>query len=54
MKIMGILGSPRMKGKCAKLVDKALEGAQSAGAEVVRMDLIKKNIKFLFLLLIIQ
>lgn len=46
MKILGILGSPRVKGKCSKLLDKALEGARSAGAKTGNIKLIKKNIKF--------
>ncbi len=46
MKIMGILGSPRVNGKCASLLKKALAGAQSCGAEIKRYDLIKCNIKF--------
>ncbi len=46
MKILGILGSPRVKGKCSRLLDKALEGAKSAGAEISNIKLIKKNIKF--------
>ncbi len=46
MKVMGILGSPRLRGKCAKLLDSALEGAAGKGAETVRVDLIKKNIKY--------
>ena len=46
MKIMGFLGSPRVNGKCAKLLKKALEGAESCGAETKQYDLIKCNIKF--------
>jgi len=46
MKILGFLGSPRVNGKCAKLLKKALEGAESKGAEIKRYDLIKCNIKF--------
>lgn len=34
MKVLGIYGSPRRKGNSDVLLDKALEGAQSAGAEV--------------------
>ena len=46
MKILGFLGSPRVNGKTAKLLKKALEGAESAGAETKRYDLIKCTIKF--------
>ena len=46
MKILGILGSPRVKGKCARLLDKALEGAASTGAETKKFELIKRNITF--------
>lgn len=34
MKVLGIYGSPRKKGNTDQLLDKALEGARSAGAEV--------------------
>ena len=44
MKILGLLGSPRLKGKCSKLLQKALEGAESRGAQIKRFDLIKCNI----------
>ena len=33
MKVLGINGSPRKKGNTAKLVEKALKGAESRGAE---------------------
>ena len=46
MKILGILGNPRLKGKCAKLLNQALEGAKSTGAEIEVFNLIKKDIKF--------
>lgn len=46
MKILGILGSPRTNGNCAKLLKKALEGAASTGAETVLFELIKKDLKF--------
>ncbi|MCP4714146.1 MAG: flavodoxin family protein, partial [Deltaproteobacteria bacterium] len=46
MKIMGILGSPRVNGKCASLLKKALAGAESCGAETKRYDLITCNIRF--------
>ena len=44
MKILGLLGSPRLNGKCSKLLKKALEGAESKGAKIKRFDLIKCNI----------
>jgi multimeric flavodoxin WrbA len=37
MKVLCIYGSPRRKGNSETLLDKALEGAQSAGAEVIRI-----------------
>jgi len=40
------MGSPRVKGLNAKLIDRALKGAQSKGAETKRYDLIQYNIKF--------
>lgn len=45
MNIIGYLGSPRPKGICARLLDKALEGAVSAGAKVKRVDLIRHDIR---------
>jgi len=45
MNIIGYLGSPRLKGICARLLDKTLEGAASAGATVRRVDIIKQNIR---------
>jgi len=44
MRILGFLGSPRLNGKCSKLLKKALEGARSRGAHTKRFDLIKCNI----------
>ena len=39
MKVLGIYGSPRKKGNTDILLDKVLEGALSAGAEVtLRVD----------------
>ena len=35
MKVLGIYGSPRRKGNSEILLDKALEGAKSSGAEVI-------------------
>ena len=46
MKILGFMGSPRVKGLNAQLIDSALKGAQSKGAETKRFDLIKYNIQF--------
>src|SRR3989304_7984942 len=37
MKVLGIYGSPRKGGNSDQLLDKALEGAKSAGAEVYRI-----------------
>ena len=39
MKIIGVNGSPRLKGNSATLLEKALEGARDAGAETERVDL---------------
>ena len=44
MNILGFLGSPRLNGKCNKLLKKALEGAKSRGAHTKRFDLINCNI----------
>lgn len=46
MQILGFMGSPRVKGLNAQLIDSALKGAQSKGAETKRLDLIKYNIQF--------
>jgi len=46
MKILGILGSPRTNGNCAKLLRKALAGAASTGAQTVLFELINRDIKF--------
>ncbi|MEK7398508.1 MAG: flavodoxin family protein [Candidatus Poribacteria bacterium] len=37
MKVFGIYGSPRRKGNSDVLLDKALEGAESAGAEITKL-----------------
>ncbi|MFH1490867.1 MAG: flavodoxin family protein [Pseudomonadota bacterium] len=37
MKVLGIYGSPRKKGNTDQLLDKALDGAEAAGAEVTRV-----------------
>jgi multimeric flavodoxin WrbA len=44
MKILGFLGSPRLNGNCSKLLRKALDGAESAGAETKLFELINYNI----------
>jgi len=46
VKIIGYMGSPRVKGLNAKLIDTALKGAQSKGADTTRCDLINCNIEF--------
>jgi len=46
MLVLGFLGSPRVNGRCSKLLRKALEGAESRGAVTKRYDLIKLNIKY--------
>jgi multimeric flavodoxin WrbA len=38
-KVLGMLGSPRRNGNAAQLLDAALEGARSVGAETERLDL---------------
>ncbi len=45
MYIVGFLGSPRTKGICSRLMQAALDGAQSNGATVKHFDLIKCNIQ---------
>ena len=37
MKVLGIMGSPRIKGNTDLLLDEALKGAQSQGAEVEKI-----------------
>ncbi|MBI4775497.1 MAG: flavodoxin family protein [Deltaproteobacteria bacterium] len=44
MKVVGIYGSPRKNGNSDVLLDKALEGAQSLGAEVSKLFARKLNI----------
>jgi multimeric flavodoxin WrbA len=46
MYILGFLGSPKVNGHSAKLLKKALAGAESRGATTRRYDLIKHNIKY--------
>ncbi len=47
MKIRGLMGSTRLKGKKAKLLKKALEGAKSAGEKKKRYDIIKMQYQIL-------
>jgi len=44
MKVLGILGSPRVGGNSDILLDQALAGAREAGAEVEKIVLSKKKI----------
>ncbi len=44
MKILGFLGSPRSNGSGSKLLQQALAGAKSAGAETCLFELINLNI----------
>jgi multimeric flavodoxin WrbA len=44
MKILGILGSPRIGGNSDLLLDQALAGAKEAGAEVEKINLCQKKI----------
>ncbi len=44
MKVLGIMGSPRIKGNTDLLLDEALRGAQSQGAEVEKLVVDKLNI----------
>jgi len=46
MLVLGILGSPRGKGTCAKLLNRALEAAASRGADVKKIELINCNIRY--------
>ena len=46
MRILGILGSPRLNGKCSTLLRKSLEGAESKGADAKNVELVKCNIKY--------
>lgn len=45
MKIIGMNGSPRVKGNTAQLLDEVLEYAAENGAETVKHDLNRLNIK---------
>ena len=44
MKVLGIMGSPRIKGNTDLLLDEALKGAQSLGAEVEKITVDKLDI----------
>ncbi len=44
MKVLGIMGSPRIKGNTDLLLDEALRGAKSRGAEVEKLVVDKLNI----------
>ena len=44
LKVLGIMGSPRMKGNTDLLLDEALKGAQSQGAEVEKLKVDKLKI----------
>jgi multimeric flavodoxin WrbA len=44
LKVLGIMGSPRIKGNTDRLLDEALKGAQSQGAEVEKIVLDKLKI----------
>ena len=44
MKVLGIMGSPRIRGNADLLLDEALKGAQSQGAEVEKLIVDKLNI----------
>ena len=45
MIILGFLGSPRLNGSCSKLLTSALQGAESKGAEIKKIELIDCDIK---------
>ncbi len=42
--VLGLAGSPRRRGNTALLLERALEGAASAGAEVSRVDLCRQRV----------
>ena len=46
MRILAFMGSPRVHGLNAQLIDSALKGVVESGAEAKRYDLIKCNIKY--------
>ena len=43
-RVLGILGSPRLEGNTADLLDAVLKGASDSGAEVERLDLVNMRI----------
>ena len=44
IRVLGILGSPRLEGNTADLLDAVLDGARDAGADVERLDLARMSI----------
>ena len=44
MKVLGLMGSPRMKGNTDLLLDEALKGAKTGGADVEKLVVDKLNI----------
>jgi len=46
MKILGFMGSPRLKGLCAQFTESALRGAASAGAAIRQFNLVKQRIMY--------
>lgn len=46
MKILGMLGGPRLNGSCSTLLNRALAGAESAGAETGIFNLIKRDVRY--------
>ena len=44
MKVLGIMGSPRVGGNSDVLLSQALEGAKAAGADVKKIILARKEI----------
>jgi multimeric flavodoxin WrbA len=45
VKIIAILGSPLLQGNTAKLLDRAIQGAKDAGAEVEKIEVTSLNIR---------
>ncbi|MBN2107656.1 MAG: flavodoxin family protein [Deltaproteobacteria bacterium] len=45
MLILGFMGSPSVKGKCSRLLQKALDGARAGGAAVKQYDLVSFDIR---------
>jgi len=46
MRILGFMGSPRLKGLCIQFTESALKGAASRGAEIKQFNIAKYNIKY--------